>query len=238
MIPAIAVRAPELHRRRGWVTLAAMRWIVLIVDDHPLVGEAFELSIRAAYPHIDVGRVTSAAEAEAYARQNGARIQLVLLDLMLPDATGFSALIRLQQLLPEKPIAIVSARADAHAVAMARAFGVSAYLSKSEPVEKLVNAVGAILRGQALFPETDAPAPAARDFTRKVASLSAGQLRVLTALADGRLNKQIAAEMNITEGTVKQHLSAIFRKLGVSNRTQAILAIRPYLNDMDTSAPG
>lgn len=214
-----------------------MRWIVLIVDDHPLVGEAFELSIRAAYPHIDVGRVTSATEAEAYARQHGARIQLVLLDLMLPDATGFSALIRLQQLLPEKPIAIVSARADAHAVAMARAFGVSAYLSKSAPVATLVNAVGAILRGESLFPETEAPAPAARDFTRKVASLSAGQLRVLTALADGRLNKQIAADMNITEGTVKQHLSAIFRKLDVSNRTQAILAIRPYLNDMDDSAP-
>lgn len=213
-----------------------MRWIVLIVDDHPLVGEAFELSIRAAYPHIDVGRVTSATEAEAYVRQHSARISLVLLDLMLPDATGFSALIRLQQLLPDKPIAIVSARADAQAVAMARAFGVAAYLSKSAPVESLVNAVGAILRGEALFPETEAPPPAARDFTRKIASLSAGQLRVLTALVDGRLNKQIAADMNITEGTVKQHLSAIFRKLEVSNRTQAILAIRPYLNDMDTGA--
>ncbi len=121
---------------------------------------------------------------------------------------------------------------------MARAFGVSAYLSKSAPVATLVNAVGAILRGEAQFPETEAPAPAARDFTRKVASLSAGQLRVLTALVDGRLNKQIAADMNITEGTVKQHLSAIFRKLDVSNRSQAILAIRPYLNDMDTNDPG
>ena len=77
-----------------------MQWIVLIVDDHPLVGEAFELSVGAAYPHLEVGRVTTAAEAETYARANGPRIKLVLLDLMLPDATGFSALIRLQQLLP------------------------------------------------------------------------------------------------------------------------------------------
>lgn len=211
-----------------------MRWIVLIVDDHPLVGEAFELSIRTAYPHYDVGRVASAAEAETYVRANAARIQLVLLDLMLPDATGFSALIRLQQLLPDRPIAIVSARADAHAVAMARTFGVAAYLSKSAPVSELVNAVGAILRGEALFP-ADAPPPssAAETFHKQVASLSAAQLRVLTALADGRLNKQIAGDMNITEGTVKQHLSTIFKKLGVNNRSQAILAIRPFLNDMD-----
>ena len=75
---------------------------------------------------------------------------------MLPDATGFSALIRLQQLLPDKPIAIVSARADAHAVAMARAFGVAAYLSKAAPVSELVDAVGAILRGEAPFPATEA----------------------------------------------------------------------------------
>lgn len=211
-----------------------MRWIVLIVDDHPLVGEAFELSIRAAYPHIDVGRVASAAEAETYVRANASRIQLVLLDLMLPDATGFSALIRLQQLLPDRPIAIVSARADAHAVAMARTFGVASYLSKSAPVSELVNAVGAILRGESLFPaDTKPPSPAAETFTKQLASLSATQLKVLTALADGRLNKQIAGDMNITEGTVKQHLSTIFKKLGVNNRSQAILAIRPYLNDMD-----
>ena len=210
-----------------------MRWIILIIDDHPLVGEAFELSIRAAYPHVDVGRVTTAAEAEEYVRVHGQRIQLVLLDLMLPDATGFSALIRLQHLLPNRPIAIVSGRTDAHAVAMARTFGVAAYLSKAAPVSELVNAVGAILRGEALFPaEATAPTPASADFTKRLATLSAAQLKILIALTDGRLNKQIAGEMDITEGTVKQHLSAIFKKLGVNNRTQAILAVRPFLNDM------
>lgn len=211
-----------------------MRWIVLIIDDHPLVGEAFEVSIRAAYPHIDVGLVGSAAEADDYVRRHGARIKLVLLDLMLPDATGFSALIRLQQQLPGRPIAIVSARTDPHAVAMARTFGVAGYLSKSAPVSELVNAVGAILRGESLFPaDTSLPTSTADGFTKRVASLSAAQLRILTALADGGLNKQIAADMNITEGTVKQHLSAIFKKLGVNNRSQAIVAIRPFLNDLD-----
>ena len=213
-----------------------MRWIVLIVDDHPLVGEAFELSIRAAYPHIDVGRVTSAADAASYVKVHGERIKLVLLDLMLPDATGFSALLKLQQMLPGRPIALVSARSDDHTVAMARTFGVAAYLSKSAPVAELVNAVGAILRGEAVFSAGAKPAArSSSDFHQQVSSLSAAQLKVLTALADGRLNKQIAADMHIAEGTVKQHLSAIFKKLGVNNRSQAILAIRPFLNDMDAA---
>jgi len=212
-----------------------MRWIVLIVDDHPLVGEAFEISVGAAYPHLEVGRVASAAEAESYVRANGARVKLILLDLMLPDATGFSALLRLQQLVPACPIAIVSARADAHTVALARTFGVSAYLSKAAPVSVLVNAVGTILRGEAVaWPETPPPSAAAADFQKRVATLSPAQLRVLTALADGRLNKQIAGDMNLTEGTVKQHLSAIFRKLGVGNRSQAILASRPYLQPIES----
>jgi DNA-binding NarL/FixJ family response regulator len=199
-----------------------------------LVGEAFEISVGAAYPDLEVGRVTTATEAETFARANGPRIKMVLLDLMLPDATGFSALIRLQQLLPGTPIAIVSSRADAHTVALARTFGVTAYLSKSAPVSSLVSAVGAILRGEPVaFPETAAATPAAVDFQQRVSSLSAAQLRVLVALADGRLNKQIAGDMNLTEGTVKQHLSAIFKKLGVGNRSQAILAARPYLKGLD-----
>lgn len=209
-----------------------MRWIVLIVDDHPLVGQAFELSIRAAYPHLDVGRVTSAAEAEQYARLCGSRVKLVMLDLLLPDADGFSALLRLQQLLPDSAVAIVSSRADSHSISMARAFGVQGYLPKAAPVETLVNGVGALLRGEELFP-ADARADAAViDFHKRVARLSAAQLRVLRALSDGKLNKEIAGEMNLTEGTVKQHVSAILKKLEVNNRSQAVLAAAPFMRKL------
>lgn len=208
-----------------------MRWIVLIVDDHPLVGQAFELSIKAAYPHLDVGRVTTATEADAYVRLHGPRVKLVMLDLMLPDAEGFSALLRLQQILPDGKIAIVSARTDHHSLSMARAFGVDSYLSKSEPVETLVNAVGAILRGETLFPENVEPDPRAVDFHRRISTLSAAQLRIMRALVDGKLNKQIAGDMNLTEGTVKQHVSAILKKLQVNNRSQAILAAAPVLRN-------
>jgi len=208
-----------------------VRWIVLIVDDHPLVGQAFELSIKAAYPHLEVGRVTNAAEADAYVRLHGPRVKLVMLDLMLPDAEGFSALLRLQQLLPDGKIAIVSARTDAHTLSMGKAFGVDAWLSKAEPVETLVNAVGAILRGETVFPENVEADPKAIDFHRRIATLSAAQLRIMRALVEGKLNKQIAGDMNLTEGTVKQHVSAILRKLQVNNRSQAIIAAAPILRN-------
>ncbi|GAA0646397.1 response regulator transcription factor [Brevundimonas lenta] len=206
-----------------------MRWKILIVDDHPLVGEMLETAIRDSYVHLDVGRVTSATDAEAYARKHAAEIKLVVLDLMLPDTEGFTALLRLQQLLPNATIAILSARTDSHAVTMAKAFGVKGYLSKAMPVENLVNAVGALLRGEALFPDQTPVDPRAEELHRKAANLSPAQIRVLRALADGKLNKQIAAEMELTEGTVKQHMSAIFRKLGVNNRSQAIVAAAPLL---------
>jgi len=208
-----------------------MRWTVLIVDDHPLIGQALELSIRAAYPHLDVARVLSAKEAESCAKQLGGRIKLVMLDLLLPDATGFDALLRLQLLLPDADFAMVSARIDAHSVAMARAFGVKGYLSKAAPVETLVNGVGAIMRGERLFPAETAADTIAIDFHRRVARLSAAQLRVLRALAEGKLNKEIAGDMNLTEGTVKQHVSAILKKLEVNNRSQAVLASAPFLRN-------
>ncbi len=209
-----------------------MRWTVLIVDDHPLVGQALELTIRAAYAHLDVARVLSATEAEACAKQLSGRIKLVMLDLLLPDATGFDALLRLQQLLPDADFAMVSARIDAHSVAMARAFGAKAYLSKAAPVETLVNAVGDIMRGEERFPLETPPDPVAVDFHRRVARLSAAQLRVLRALADGKLNKEIASDMSLTEGTVKQHVSAILKKLEVNNRSQAVLASAPFLRNI------
>lgn len=206
-----------------------MRWTVLIVDDHPLVGQALELSIRASYPHLDVARVLSAKEAEACAKQLGGLVKLVMLDLLLPDATGFDALLRLQLLLPDADFAMVSARADAHSVAMARAFGVKAYLSKAAPVENLVNAVGDIMRGEECFPLETPADPVAVDFHRRVARLSTAQLRVLRALAEGKLNKEIAGDMNLTEGTVKQHVSAILKKLEVNNRSQAVLVSASFL---------
>lgn len=208
-----------------------MRPIVLIVDEHPLVGEALQLWVSAAYPKYQVVHVASAAEADEHAQRHAHRIRLVLLDFMLSDAHGFGAVLGLQQRLPDAAVVVISSRLDAHSVSMARAFGVRGYLSKAASVSSLMEAVGAILEGASLFPESAGKDPAATEFHRKIARLSAAQLRVLRAVSDGKLNKQIAGDMSLTEGTVKQHMSAILRKLEVVNRSQAILAAAPFLRD-------
>ncbi|WP_409020868.1 LuxR C-terminal-related transcriptional regulator [Brevundimonas vesicularis] len=210
-----------------------MRWTVLIVDDHPLVAEALEAAIVHAYPQFGVARVSNAAEAESYARRHPDHIRVVMLDLMLPDTEGFGALLRLQQILPKARFAIVSSRVDAAVIAMSRAFGVQAYLSKAQSVETLVNAVGAILRGESLFPSIEEDIANTDGIHKRLLTLSAAQTRVLKAMIHGKLNKQIANDLGLTEGTVKQHVSAILKKLNVPNRSQAILAGARYLTKMD-----
>lgn len=210
-----------------------MRWIVLIVDDHPLVAEALEAAVAKAYPQFEVGRVSSAAEAESFARRHSERVRMVMLDLMLPDAEGFSALIQLQQILPKSHFAIISARVDPHMVSMARSFDVDAYLSKAEPVETLVNAIGGVMRGDKIFPIGITSQAHTEDYHKRLLTLSKAQMRVLKAMAEGKLNKQIAGELGLTEGTVKQHVSAILRKLGTPNRSQAILNSARYLGKID-----
>jgi DNA-binding NarL/FixJ family response regulator len=187
------------------------------------------LAARVALPSLVIDSVGSIAEAEAaIAQHDGYR--LVLLDLMLPDAQGFSGFVRLQHLLGGVPIVIVSAREKLELVETARMLGASGYLSKGLPLDQTLSALRAVLAGGTAFPavraEDDAGLVAMRS---RIATLSGAQLRVLIALAGGRLNKQLAGELGVTEATIKAHLTAIFRKLGVNNRTQAILAVQPLL---------
>lgn len=202
---------------------------VLIVDDHPLVAEALASAVRAACPDPAVDRCDSVAEAEAAARLTP--YDMIILDLVLPDANGFSGLISLQRLAPRARIVVVSARQDPTAVATAYHLGAAAYLAKSTSMAEISRALGAVAAGGRVFPPgRSEESPSASDLRRRLAGLSGAQLRILLALADGRLNKQIAADAEISEATVKAHLTAIFRKLGVTNRTQAILLAQPLLS--------
>lgn len=201
---------------------------LLLADDHPLIREGLALAARVALPDLVVDSVGSIAEAEAaIAQHRGYR--LVLLDLVLPDAHGFSGFVRLQHLLGDVPIVIVSAREKPELVETARMLGASGYLSKGLPLDQMLSALRGVLAGGTVFPavrEDDAGLGAMRS---RISTLSGAQLRVLIALAGGRLNKQLAGELGVTEATIKAHLTAIFRKLGVNNRTQAILAVQPLL---------
>ena len=206
-----------------------MPHLILIADDHPLTCEGLAMAARLAVPGAVVHFAGTVAEAERRIDANGS-YHLILLDLMLPDATGFSGLLRLQFARPDTRIAVITARQEPALAAQARDLGAVAFLRKSEPIDALASQIREIAGGEAVFPP-DVPA-AKGNMRDRIARLSDAQRRVLFALADGRSNKQIAHDLGITEATVKAHLTAIFRGLNVYNRAQALVALQPLLGSI------
>jgi len=154
---------------------------------------------------------------------------LLLLDLNLPGAYGFSALAHLRGAHPELPVIVVSAMDSHHIVRQALAFGAQGFVSKSADAATIGQNIQAVLRGDFPTPpdhgangtpEVDVDA---LDVARRMAQLTPQQFRVFGMLCSGRLNKQIAYDLHITEATVKAHMTAIMRKFGAANRTQAVL---------------
>ncbi|MFD1952524.1 response regulator transcription factor [Sphingomonas arantia] len=205
---------------------------IIIADDHPLIGDALRLALSARYPDHRVDIVSSVAAAEAACR-DAKGIRLVLLDYRLPDSDGYSGFFRLQYLLGDVPIAIISGFGDPQIVEAARVLGACGFLSKTQPLDVLADMVERMLRGERVFPPPTRSAHEIEAARGRLETLSSAQRRVLLALARGHLNKQIAQELDVSEATIKAHLTAIFRKLGVLNRTQAVLSIQPLLRTMD-----
>ena len=200
---------------------------LLVADDHPLCVTALTMAAHAIDPAMLVDQAGTLAEAEAFAR--AARLDLVLLDLMLPDVHGFAGLAMMRAMLPGVPVAIVSSRDDEAVIRQAITLGARGYLSKASPLDQMIAAIRVLLGGGQWFPDAMLAAPrddAADDVAARIGTLSVAQLRVLRAIADGRQNKQIAHDLQLAEPTIKSHLAAIFKKLGVFNRTQAVLALR------------
>lgn len=199
---------------------------ILIADDHPICSEAVALAARVALPEIVADQVATLQLAEQAARDFPG-YACVVLDLMLPDAQGFSGLLRLQQILPDVPIAIISSLEDASVAAKALHLGAAAFLPKALPFAELSAAIVRLAAGERQAPPAGDPAAGAvRTMRNRIDTLTAGQLRVVMALRAGQLNKQIAHDLGLGEATVKTHLAAAFRKLGVSNRTQAVLLVQ------------
>jgi DNA-binding NarL/FixJ family response regulator len=201
---------------------------ILLADDHPLAREGLSMAIRSRYAAVAIDCVESVAGAEELARVH--KYALMLLDYRLPDADGFSGLFRMQHVLGTTPIALISAYDDPSLVSAARAIGAAGFLSKGDPLDILAGAIDRLLKGGTSFP---AGLQGGQDFSGlqgRLKSLSPAQMRVLAALAKGHLNKQIAGDLDLSEATIKAHMTAIFRKLGVANRLQALLAVRPLFD--------
>ncbi|MEM6857472.1 MAG: response regulator transcription factor [Pseudomonadota bacterium] len=190
---------------------------VIIADDHPLFRTALSHAVAKVWEDADVIEASSAAEARAELAHGA---EALLLDLHMEDSTGLSALMDLRQDFPALPIVIVSASEEPRVYAAAEQLGAAGFVPKSASLDAMRESLTAVRDGDRSFPANDAGED--DDLTR-MASLTPAQRRILGSIRQGLLNKQIAYEQDISEATVKAHITAIFRKLGVSNRTQAVL---------------
>jgi DNA-binding NarL/FixJ family response regulator len=206
---------------------------VLIADDHPLFRTALRGTLRSMMPGAQVFEADSFAALKSAVQAQD--LDLVLLDLDMPGTQGFSSLLWLRGEYQALPIVIVSGRAQPQVMRRALDFGASGFIPKSVDPSVMVTAVQAVLAGQVWAPPeaTAEQVPTAeQDRARRIASLTPQQFRVLMMVAEGLLNKQIAAAINVTEATVKVHVAAIMRKLGLFRRTQvAVLAQRLTMAD-------
>ena len=201
---------------------------VLIADDHPLYCDALRAVVPQACPGADISEANSQEQVLA-AVAAGREFSLVLLDLNLPGAIGLSCLSELRRVVPTTPIVVVSAVGDPKIMQDVIMGGACAFIPKSAPGQVLINALRVILAGGTYMPTGIVAALRGGDGTSH-SELTLRQRRVLELLSTGLSNKRIARALDISEITVKAHVTAIFRKLGVSNRVQAGLEARRLLD--------
>ena len=214
MIPALSLRGREVR--------------ILVIEDHALVREGLLLALQALGETDAPAEICGAPDAAAATLLLTARddFDLMLLDLMLPGTGGMAFLGVIRKLHPHIPVVILSAQDDADTVMKAIRQGAAGFVSKASPTDVLLNALREVLAGETWLPAEYREFPVKRRRARTVAErfgLTKGQARVLELLAEGKANRDIAELLEVTEGTVKIHVSAIFKAMNVTNRSQALL---------------
>ena len=202
---------------------------ILVADDHPLFRGALQQVIAQLYPDATLFEAATVGELHGQMERHRS-VDLLLLDLHMPGALGFSALSWFIGQYPDTPVIMVSANAHPETVRRAIDHGAAGFLSKSAEVADMARCIEQVMAGaRGLHPGLDATGRGASlqslDVADALASLTPQQFRVASMLVEGLLNKQIAYELNVKEATIKAHMTEIFRKLGVHSRTQAVLAL-------------
>lgn len=197
---------------------------VLLVDDCQLFRLGMREAIKTAWPQAAFTEAATFADAYAVLKDDSG-ITLVMLDACLPDCDGYIGLFQLRNEFPGIPVVLVSNRADSAAIGRATELGAAGIVLKSSSCLDIVQALGAIVRGQKWM---SPPVPLNDNGGEigAVATLSPAQFRILIGLQRGLRNKQIAFEMGVTEKTVKAYTTTMYRKLGVNSRTQALILAR------------
>ena len=214
---------------------------LIIADDHPLFRAALREVVSKLLPAANIVEAASLDALQSALQAHG-EADLILLDLRMPGANGFSCLMQLRAQYPAIPVAVVSAAEDAAIMRRAIDLGASAFIPKSAGIATIGEALRAVLDGSVWLPQglPEAIGEAEerdREMAGRLASLTPQQLRVFQMLAEGRLNKQIAADLALSEATVKAHVTAILRKLGVYRRTQAAVLAQKLLLAENGNAP-
>ena len=192
---------------------------IVVADDHPLFRAALRSAVEKAAPDAAIEECASLVEVRAALSQP---VDLLLLDLKLSDSEGMAGLAAIRAEHPAAPVAVVSASEDAPVVRHVQGLGAAGFIPKSAALPQMVEAIGAVLAGDGWWPDLP-EVDGSDDLAGRVASLTPSQLRILEGLKAGRLNKQIAFDLGVSEATIKAHLTSVFRKLGVQNRTQAVI---------------
>lgn len=207
---------------------------VIIADDHPMFRVALRLGVERINPAAQVIEVESLA-ALKNAMQGHPNIDLVLLDLMMPDVEGLASLQFLRQDWPAVRVVVVSGQQERAWILSAEALGAVAFIPKSTPATDTQAILECLMKGGGWWPPLPAPTENdadGRSLEARLNRLSKQELRILLQIKDGRLNKQIAAELNIRESTVKTHITALLLKLDLRSRTQAAVVAERLLSGM------
>ncbi len=199
----------------------------LIVEDHPLFGEALAMTLRS---FVGIERIVSADRLGTALQRlkDGPAPDVILLDLHLPDVTGMEGLIRLRQAAAGVPVVVVSSLAEARVIGAALAAGAQGFIPKHSQREAFRAAFAALREGRVYTPEgwqpgAGAQGPGENETVARLRTLTRQQATILQLICAGKANKVIAWELDVAETTVKAHVTAIMRKLGVTSRTQAVL---------------
>lgn len=204
---------------------------ILLVDDHPLIADALGLAMASLDTRAEVTSAPTLESGVELAR-SGPAFGLVMLDLGLPGCSGVEAIARFREACPELPVVVFSGASDSASVTAALELGAMGYIPKTSSREVLINAVRLVLSGGIYVPVEALKAvvePMREPATRSVVGpaqlrLSPRQAQVLSLLLKGLPNKLIARKLDIAENTTKIHVSAVLHALGVTTRTQALIA--------------
>ena len=208
----------------------------IVADDHPLFREALIHAVHNCVAGAEILEADSLASLYDVVEANP-NADLLFLDLHMPGVSGFSALAYMRGSHESLPTVVVSAIDDPSVIRRAIQHGASGFIPKSSPIRTIEAAIDSILQGEVWLPENvdmddDELDGDEAQVAAAMSALTPHQFRVLMMLGEGLLNKQIAYQLGVSEATIKAHVTAILRKMQVTNRTQAVLAVQ-RLNTKD-----